>query len=241
MDAISAAALTEFVTIVGLGLLLAIGAPCAVWATWLVVRRWGPRHARGSITGFPFLAVGTPLLVIAIPVGCAWGVGHPAPQPGSAKTVASVEVPLLTPVDHAELLAMLRRNARANGLHVDDGTEEWIQFRRGAPPDEPPFARNVLTKTIYVGVYRGTDDNNMEMDVDDGGHQGLAWLTFFRGERPELATKTRVQLLAEIKHRWPDARDVPVMPNGSLPLAEDLIWTGTSYALKPERSAYYTH
>lgn len=79
MDAISAAALTEFVTIVGLGLLLAIGALCAVWATWLVVRRWGPRHVRGSITGFPFLAVGTPLLVIAIPVGCAWGVGHPAP------------------------------------------------------------------------------------------------------------------------------------------------------------------
>jgi hypothetical protein len=136
-------------------------------------------------------------------------------------------------------LAILRRVAGEEGLHVDDGTEQWLQFRRGAPANEPPFARDVLTKTIYVGVYRGTNDDDMEMDVDDGGHQGRAWLTFFRGKQPELTAKVRVQVMSEIKRRWPDARDVPVMASGALPLADDLVWNGTTYVVKPNRLAGY--
>jgi hypothetical protein len=102
----------------------------------------------------------------------------------------------------------------------------------------PP--RKATLSTSDMGRYRGVDDGDMEMDVDDGGHQGRAWLTFFRSKHPELAAKVRVRLLAEIRRRWPDARDVPVMPNGALPLADDLFWTGTSYAVKPERLADYT-
>ena len=124
---------------------------------------------------------------------------------------------------------------------MDDGTEQWIQFRRLPPANEPPFVRNELTKTIYVEVWRGGDDTDSEMFVDDGGHQGRAWLTFLRGKHPELATKARVRLIAEIRHRWPDTRDVPVMPNGSLPLADDLVWMGTSYVVKPERLTDYRH
>jgi hypothetical protein len=239
MDSITAAAVAGFGMGVGLGLLGAIPITFAIWVTWMAVRRWGPSRLRGPLRGFPIVSVVVPVLVISIPAGCSSVFLVSARQPASAQMIASVEVPLRTPADHADLLALLRRNALAGGLHVDDGTERWIQFRRGAPSDEPPDARNVLTKTIYVGVYRGTNDSDMEMEVDDGGHQGRAWLTFFRGKRPELATKTRVQLLAEIKHRWPDARDVPVMPNGGLPLADDLVWTGTSYAVKPERLAAY--
>jgi hypothetical protein len=189
--------------------------------------------------GFPIVAVAIPALVIAIPAGCAGVFLIPHPQPASANQVAAVEVPLRTAAEHADLLTMLRRNAREGGLHVDDGTDEWIKFRRGASSDEPPDARNVLTKTIYVGVYRGADDGDMEVGLDDGGHQGRAWLTFFKGKNPELATKVRVRLLAEIRRRWPDTRDVPVMPNGALPLAEDLVWTGASSAVKPERLTGY--
>lgn len=123
---------------------------------------------------------------------------------------------------------------------MDDGTERWIRFRRNAPADESPFVRNMLTKTISVSVWRGADDSDLQVSVDDGGHQGRAWLTFFRGEHPELATKVRVELLAEIKRRWPEARDIPVMPSGSLPFAEDLVWTGTAYAVKAERLPAYT-
>ncbi len=220
MDPISAAALAMFEAAFGLGLLGAIVVTCAIWVTWVVVRRWGPTSLRGPPRGFPVFAVAIPALVIAIPAGCAGVFLIPHPQPASAQMITTVEVPLRTPTDHADLLAMLRRNAREGGLHVDDGTQQWIEFRRGAPSDEPPDDRNMLTKTIYVGVYRGGDDGDMEIDVDDGGHQGRAWLTFFRGKHPELATQIRVRLLAEIKRRWPDARKVPLMPNGALPLAD---------------------
>lgn len=134
---------------------------------------------------------------------------------------------------------MLHRHAEAEGLHVDDGSRRWIEFRRGAPPDESPFVRDVLTKTIYVSVWRGAGDKDLEVSVDDGGHQGRPWLTFLRGDRPELATKARIRLLAEIRARWPEARDIPVTPNGRLPLAHDLVWTGASYVVKPERAAAY--
>jgi hypothetical protein len=76
--------------------------------------------------------------------------------------------------------------------------------------------------------------------VDDGGHQGRPWLTFLRGKHPKLASKVRADLLADIKGRWPEARNVPIMPNGGLPIANDLVWTGTIYVVKPDRSAAYS-
>ncbi|TAL29889.1 MAG: hypothetical protein EPN98_19030 [Phenylobacterium sp.] len=157
-------------------------------------------------------------------------------QPASSQQIAAIEVSLRTPADRADLLAMLHRHARAGGLHVDDVSERW---RRLDTSDHPPAARDVLTKTIYVGLWRGVEDDDMEVMVDDGGHQGRPWLTFRRGKHPELASRVRVGLLADIKRRWPDARDVPVMPNGALPLANDLVWTGGGYAVKAERVAGY--
>jgi hypothetical protein len=161
----------------------------------------------------------------------------PRPQPESIRTVAAIEVPLRTPADRADLLAMLNRRAAEAGLHVNDGTEEWIELRKGATSsDESSFARSVLDKTIYVGVWR---DRDPVILLDDGGHQGWPWLSFSRGKNPALATKTRTRLLAEIRARWPEARDVPVTSTGGLPLANDLIWTGKAYAVKPERMSAY--
>ncbi|HEY8616712.1 hypothetical protein [Phenylobacterium sp.] len=172
------------------------------------------------------------LAAIMLICGCA-------EQPASLRTVAAVEVPLRTPADRADLLAMLRRHADAGGLHVDDVTQSWHTFRKSAPPDEPPAATDVLTKTIYVHLYRGPDDEGPEVVVDDGGHQGRPWLRFLRGKQPELALRVRTRLLSDIKRRWPDAREVPVTGTGGVPLEQDLVWTGTTYALKPERLAAY--
>lgn len=95
--------------------------------------------------------------------------------------------------------------AGLENVHVNDGTEEWIKFRKGAASsDESSFARSVLDKTIYVGVWC---DQDAEILVDDGGHQGRPWLIFARGEDPDLATKMRTRLLSEIRARWPEARD----------------------------------
>jgi hypothetical protein len=239
MDPIAAAAMAGLAMGVGLGILAAFAFTLAIWIAWISLRARGPDRSRNLLRGFPLVAVIVPALVFSVPAGCAGVFFFPRPQPASLKTVAAVEVPLRTSADHADLLAMLQRVARQQGLHVDDGTKQWIQFRRSASPNEPVVADDVLTKTIYATAYRGSDDSDLEIDVDDGGHQGRAWLTFIRGEHPDLAARTRVQLIADIRRRWSDARSIPVMPNGALPLATDLTWTGTSYVVKPDRLATY--
>lgn len=141
----------------------------------------------------------------------------PVPQPVSIRFVAAVEIPLRTPADRSDLLAMLRRHASASGLHVDDGSQAWRELQRNAP-DLPAFAR----RTLSVGVWRGEGDDDLEVSADDTGHEGRAWVIFSRGKQPELATRTRQGLLGAIARRWPGARRLPVLPSGGLPLAGDL-------------------
>ncbi|HEV7659189.1 MAG TPA: hypothetical protein VGO55_05020 [Allosphingosinicella sp.] len=139
----------------------------------------------------------------------------PVPQPDSIRYVAAVEIALRTPADRSDLLAMLRRHATAGGLHVDDSSRE---FRELAPELVPDFVR----RTLYVGVWRGAADDDLEISVDDAGHRGRAWVIFSRGKQPALARRMREGLLSAIAHRWPGARRLPVLPSGGLPLAGDL-------------------
>jgi hypothetical protein len=239
MDPIAAAALAGLAMEVSLGILAPFAFTLAIWIAWISLRARKHDRSRNLVRGFPVVAFIGPALMFSVPAGCAGAFFFPRPQPTSLKTVAALEVPLRTSEDHADLLAMLQRVARQQGLHVDDGTMQWIRFRRSASSNEPDFANDILTKTIYAAVYRGSDDSDMEIFVDDGGRLGRAWLTFIRGERPDLAAGTRAQLIAEIKRRWPDARSIPVMPSGALSLATDLTWTGASYVVKPDRLASY--
>jgi hypothetical protein len=72
---------------------------------------------------------------------------------------------------------------------------------------------------------------------------GRAWVSFIQGGRADLPAQNREQVLAEIRHRWPQARSVPVLPSGGEPLAQDLRLTqhgykivasaGPSYGLAP--------
>jgi len=135
-------------------------------------------------------------------------------QPASLPFVAAVEIDMRSPADRADLLAMLRRHAAAGGLHVDDVSEAAVRGDATLPPS--------LRKTIYVGVWRGTEDDDLEVSVDDMGHLGRPWVAFSRGARPDLATPLREALLRDIGRRWPGARRVPVLPSGGLPLPDDL-------------------
>ena len=177
------------------------------------------------------------LLVLGVIVALAHWL-TPRGTPEASRVVAVVEVPLRDLTDRTDLLDMLHAHASEEGQHADDGTEEWIEFRQSFPADDREVP-SILDKTIYVSVWRDAKDKDQELSVDDGGHQGRPWLMFFRGEKPELASGTRLRLQAKIKARWPDARDVPVMPSGSLPSADDLVWTGEAYVVKPERAAAY--
>lgn len=142
------------------------------------------------------------LLASAVLTGCS-----PVEQPDSLRRVEVLEVPLVTSTDRAELLAILRGAETPGGLHIDDGSESWIEFvnnRKGGPP--PPDSP--LSKTIYVSAWRGDADKDLELFVEDGGHHGKAWVTFQRGQHPNLATEARTRLSRQIKARWPQAREI---------------------------------
>ena len=165
---------------------------------------------------------------IAICAACA-----PADQE-SVRTVAAVEIPLKTVADRHDLIAVLRRHAAADGaLHVDDVSEEWREFEHEA--DTPADIR----KTIYVGVWRGRNDDDIEASVDDMGHNGRAWVTFLKGRQPDRAARFREGVLADIGRRWPDAKALPVLPTGGLPLSDDLRMTPTGYKIDRSAAARY--
>lgn len=163
-------------------------------------------------------------VVLALLAACA-----PVDQE-PVRTVAAVEIQLRTATDRSDLLAMLRRHAAANDLHVDDVSEEQRAFEREANMIAPEER-----STFSVGVWRGEDDDEMEVSADDRSRPGRVWVTFPRGEQPDRSTRIRRSLLADIRRRWPDAQALPILPTGGLPLIDDLVMTANGYRI--ERAA----
>lgn len=143
------------------------------------------------------------------------------------RVVKAMEIPLESPTDRNDLLAMLRRHAANERLRVDDVTESWVRM----PLD--------VRKSIYVGVWNDQGKEVMEVGVDDGGHLGKAWVSFFEGAEPAGTARRRELLLTEIGRRWPNAREIPVLPSGGLPLARDLRLTPTGYKIIRSAAAGY--
>jgi hypothetical protein len=173
------------------------------------------------------------MLKAAVTIAAVLMAGCGVPHIPGLRQVSAIEVDVTRPADRAALIAILHERARLHGLHLDDLSEQWVQLGKGKPVTSP------VKKSIYVGLWRTADDKDLLAGVDDGGHLGKAWVTFLAGEQPELADEVRRGLLADIERRWPDARKIPVMPNGALPLDDDLVWTGSSYVVKSERISSY--
>jgi hypothetical protein len=164
------------------------------------------------------LRIVTLLLAITFS-GCS-----PARQPEGP--AAAVEISLRTTADDADLVAMLRQQAPLQGFHVDDVSAKWRDFEQHVK-DFPP----AIQKTIYVGVWRGKDDDDLIVSVDDGGHPRKAWITFYRGPEPKFAEQFWDTLTGEIRRRWPDVHSIPILPSGGLPLSNDLILTPQGYKI----------
>jgi hypothetical protein len=163
--------------------------------------------------------------LIALPALAALAAAcGPVTQPDRLRYEDAIEVNLTTPADRADLLTLLRRHAAADGLHVDDVSET---------------SPSPLGGTIYVGVWRGGGDEDMEISVDDAGHAGRAWVMFSRGAQPERAARLRRIVAADIMRRWPQARHIPVTPWGGLPNAEDLRATNQGYEIDPAVAPRY--
>ena len=152
-----------------------------------------------------------------------------APQPESARTVAAFEVPLPNPGERAEFLAILSDAAKAEGLHVDASHAEQLERLSEVSP-----------MTIHAAVWRGANDEEplaSVMDLPD--NLGRAWISFSKGEDPNLATRFRERAMSKILERWPNTQRLPIMPTGAIPLPADLRQTPEGYRVKPEAASRY--
>lgn len=163
----------------------------------------------------------------------ALGACSPADQ-DSGRTIAAIEVLLKDPSDGNDLVAILRQNAAASGLHVDDVSAEWREFEQRAKQIAP--AEQV---TFNVGVWYGADDDEPVVLANDRFHQGKAWVSFLRGVKPDRFKSYRESTIEAIRDRWPEARFLPILPWGGLPHAHDLVLTPSGYKISRSAAADY--
>ena len=164
------------------------------------------------------------LALLSLCIGCV-----AAPQPESARTVAAFEVPLASPQERAEFLALLSAAAEAEGLHLD-----------GANAEDLERLSEVSSMTIHAAVWRGADDEEVVASVSDmPDNLGRAWLSFSRGEDPSLVARFRDRAMRQILERWPRTQTLPIMPTGAIPLPDDLRQTAHGYRVKAEAASRY--
>lgn len=217
--------------VVGFAAVMTAGGTFLVWLVWTVARRWGPRPVRKLPEAFPIRAVASLMLCLGLLTGCIRAC-QPVPQPESARTVAAFEVPLHTEADRADFLAILSREAAAEGLDVNIEGERDLEVWSEMSPD--------LRQTIGVSIWRGDVVRGNEVHVSDRYHNGQAWISFSRGEDPSLARRFRERLMSRISDRWPDTLSIPIPATGGLPLKQDLVRVDQGYEIDPARLAGYT-
>ena len=144
----------------------------------------------------------------------------------SVRTVAAMEIPLAGDADRAELIAMLERDARAKGLHIDASTAKRVSFddrtNTWVEDEATPFE---------LAVWRGTHDDEVEAYVSDAFKSGHAWVVFLRGTQPHRSALFREPLIGEMKSHWPAAQMLPILPTGGIPNARDLVLTDQGYRI----------
>ncbi|MEH3123828.1 MAG: hypothetical protein PGN16_17990 [Sphingomonas phyllosphaerae] len=148
--------------------------------------------------------------------------------------IAAVEIPVPAESDKSALIALLRQAASRQGFHVDDGSMQWRDFARQAK-DLPPEAR----KTIYAGVWNGENDDDLIAVVDDGEHNGRAWVIVYPGKRPTAAKRFWRDVYVSVSRRWPSTKAIPILPSGALPLFHDLTMTLTGYRVARSAAKEY--
>lgn len=216
--------------VLGSAAVATLGGTLVFWLVWIAARRWGPLSWRTGSSRFPIGATAAVLLAIALPAGCLRAC-QPVPQPENLRTVAAFEAPLTSAVDRVDFLNILTAEATAEDLELNVETAEEMERWAEMSPE--------LRRSIHATVYRGGDLRQTEAHVSDQSHLGNVWVSFTRGEDPELARRFRDRLMSRIIERWPETLSVPVAQTGSLPNKEDLVRSDQGYQIDPARMAGY--
>lgn len=170
------------------------------------------------------------ILTAIVSVGAsACGV---VPQPESMSTVAAFEVPLPAPSDRDHFLAVLRKVAQSEGMHVDAESSEDLEQGGNVDP--------AFRMTMNAAVWKGQQDEEpIASAMDQPDHLGQVWLTFFKGTTPSLNRTFRDAAMREIMRSWPDTLSLPITPTGAIPLRRDLIRTPKGYVVNPAMASKY--
>ena len=132
----------------------------------------------------------------------------------SETSTAAIEVKLAFPQDRIALLDILRQSSSSHGLDAIEGSGAWREMMTHSPDAHP---NAILQKTIYVALWRGHKDDDLEALVDDGGHMGRPWVIFYDGQHVDLSRRFRTDLISSLRKRWPSAIYIPVDRGGGLP------------------------
>lgn len=98
----------------------------------------------------------------------------------------------------------------------------------------------VSPMTFSAAVWRGKDDDESiasAMDFQD--HLGRVWISFSLGQDADRSKRFREALVPAIEKTWPGTASLPIMPNGAIPLARDLVRTAAGYRVEPEAAVRY--
>jgi hypothetical protein len=141
----------------------------------------------------------------------------------SGRAVHTAEAVELPRSSERELATILSEHAARERLFF---TDYWTlpQSKDRGPPTTPIVLYRPIAGTEWP-----------EVTVDELGHPGVPSVEFVDSWVPEetaAARASRVALVAELRARWPDLREVPVLPDGGLPLRGDLRFTRDGYKIE---------
>lgn len=139
---------------------------------------------------------------------------------------------MLTAQDRADLIAILRAAAKAEGGHLDAANDEELR--------QSGIHMPAAKMTIHAAVWRGEDDDESWATImDQADHLGQVWIMFARGKDERAATRFRVRAMRELNSRWPNPLSLPIIDGRTTPLHRALVRTPSGYELKASEAHRY--
>jgi hypothetical protein len=156
-------------------------------------------------------------------LGAGCGTGQTLPY------AEIVEVPL-KPSESGQLSSLLQSLAKRERFFFRDDSAYMKETTNGQ-------------FTVFMTLYRPLQGEKEwpEVQVRAGGDHA-PWVFFLPSaeQRYTQATaETRRRILSALQARWPGLRKVPILPDGSAPLQQDVVWTSGGYRIPAEKASTY--
>ena len=112
----------------------------------------------------------------------------------------TVEVPVPTVRERADLFHILDEFSSAHRLHMYAKTEQELAGEKSRLPD-------AAYSTVNIGIWRQTPNrhDDLEVSVSDLGQPGRARIAIIRHGQTDLPPGSRGALVRALRERWPTA------------------------------------